>query len=174
MTAHRPAQVPDGIMDGHERDSRWARLLPLALLSALLGMGLAGALGGAPGTLRQARTEAASLGVRTPDLLRSGMVFETIIDVTPHRPVADLAIGIPERLWREMTVNTMIPAADREDYRAGLHRFSFGPADAGETLRFKIDGQINPPLFAGASGEIVAFDGERKLAGVPVTVRILP
>jgi len=114
------------------------------------------------------------MSVRTPETLRNGMAFETIVEVTPQRPIGDLVIAVSDGLWREMTINTMIPAAGDESHRSGFHRFSFGETKPGETLRFKIDGQINPPLFAGTSGEVVALDGERRLASVPVMIKVLP
>jgi len=167
-------QAPDGITEDHERNSRRANPWPLFLLAALLGAGLTGLLGGQAPSIRQASTPVVNLRVQTAERLRSGMVFETIIEVTPVRPVTDLVVAISDGLWREMTINTMIPAAGKESHKEGYHRFSFGPARPGETLRFKIDGQINPPLFAGTSGEIAAYDGEHRLTGVPVNVRVLP
>jgi hypothetical protein len=167
-------QAPDGIAEEHVRDHGRASPVPLLFLVALLGLGLAGFLGGQPDEVRQARSEAVSLSVQTPCVLRNGMVFETIVEVVPKRPVADLVIGVSAPLWREMTINTMIPAAEEESHKDGNHRFSFGSAEPGETFRFKIDGQINPPLFAGTHGEIAAYDGDHKLAGVPVAIRVLP
>ena len=49
--------------------------------------------------------------------------------------------------------------------------YGHGP---GETLDIKIDGQINPSLFAGTQGRIELRDGERVLAAVPVEMTVLP
>ena len=73
-----------------------------------------------------------------------------------------------------MTINTMIPAASEESFKGGAYRFSYGALRAGETLVVKIDGQINPPLFAGTEGEIALFDGERRLGGMPLKIKVLP
>lgn len=174
-SAAPPQAMPDGIaLENIVHRRQRANPLPLALLAALLGAGLAGLLGGASDNVRVAHDEAASISVRAPEILRSGMVFETLVEVRPTRSVDDLAVGVSDTLWRQMTINTVLPTAEKEDYRDGWHRFSFGPARAGEIVRFKIDGQINPPLFAGTSGEIVAFDGERKLAGLTLRMRVLP
>lgn len=167
-------QAPDGISEEHVRDHGRASPVPVLCLAALLGLGLTGFLGGQSHEVRLTQSDAASLSVRTPRVLRNGMVFETIVEVVPKRPVADLVIGVSAPLWREMTINTLIPAAEEESHKDGHHRFSFGSAEPGETFRFKIDGQINPPLFAGTSGEIAAYDGDHKLAGVPVSIRVLP
>src|SRR3546814_1697109 len=67
-----------------------------------------------------------------------------------------------------MTVNTMIPAPAEESFEDGYFRFSYGPLDAGERLHVRIDGQINPPLFAGTRGEIAVFDGDRRVGSMPL------
>lgn len=166
--------APDGITRHDEDRPRYANPLPLLLLVVLLGAGLAGLLGGQADSVRSAQGDAASISVRAPQILRSGMVFETIVEVKPIQPVPDLVVAVSDGLWREMTINTMIPAAQEESNKDGFHRFSFGKAEPGETFRFKIDGQINPPLFAGTNGEVALFDGEKKLASVPVRMKVLP
>ena len=168
------SQAPDGITQEHESNSQRANPWPLILLALLLGAGLTGLFGGQPAIVRHASNDMIALSVRTPETLRNGMAFETIIEVTPHRPIGDLVIAVSDGLWQEMTINTMIPAAKEESHMDGSHRFSFGEAEPGETFRFKIDGQINPPLFAGTNGEVVVLDSERRLAAVPVRIEVLP
>jgi hypothetical protein len=167
-------QAPDGITQEHESNSRRANPWPLILLAMLLAAGLIGLFGGQPAIVRHASNDRVAMSVRTPEMLRNGMAFETIVEVTPHQPIDDLVIAVSDGLWREMTINTMIPAAGEESHKSGFLRFSFGETGPGETFRFKIDGQINPPLFAGTTGEVVALDGERRLAAVPVRIKVLP
>lgn len=149
-------------------------LLPLLLLAALMIAGLVGLLGGKPDMVRRVNADAAALTVRAPSVIRNGMFFETIVEVQAHRPVDDLVIAISAPLWRQMTINTMIPAASEESYSQGAQRFSFGKLEAGDSFRFKIDGQINPSLFAGTRGEIAVLDGDRRIVGTPVTMKVLP
>lgn len=106
-------------------------LLPLLLLAALMIAGLLGLLGGKPDMVRRVNADAAALTVRAPSVIRNGMFFETIVEVQAHRPVDDLVIAISAPLWRQMTINTMIPAASEESYSQGAQRFSFGKLDAG-------------------------------------------
>lgn len=169
-----PQSAPDGISKDNERSSGGPSPLPILFLGAILAAGLGGLYGGQSDPVREVRADGTTLSVRAPATLRNGMFFETVIEVTPTRPVDDLVIAVSDGLWREMTINTMIPAAQEESHAHGNQRFSFGKAAPGDTLRFKIDGQVNPPLFAGTSGEITVFDGERKLVGLPVRMRVLP
>lgn len=166
--------TPDGIVPRPAAGNGRANPLPVMVLAAVMIAGLSGLLGGQPGVIQQVASDAAVLRVQTPETLRNGMAFETIVEVDPVTAIDDLVIGVSDGLWREMTINTMIPAPAEETFKDGYQRFSFGPFAAGEALRFKIDGQINPPLFAGRSGEIAVMDGERMLTGVPIRVRVLP
>ncbi|KTR83773.1 hypothetical protein NS277_07345 [Novosphingobium barchaimii] len=166
--------APDSINRQNERNSGGPSPLPILFLGAILTAGLAGLFGGQSDPVREVRDNGTILSVRAPTTLRNGMLFETVIEVTPTRPAGDLVIAVSDGLWREMTINTTMPAAQEESHAHGYQRFSFGKAAPGDVLRFKVDGQINPPLFAGSSGEIAVFDGERKLVGLPVRIRVLP
>jgi len=137
-----------------------------------MAAGLAGLFGGPSRTI-QAEGEA-DLKVKTPTVLRNGMIFETIVEVRLKQPVDNLVIGVAGSLWQDMTINTMIPAAGEESYMNGFRHFAFGEFDQGDTFRFKIDGQINPPLFDGNFGVIAAFDDKRKLTSIPVNIEVLP
>ena len=158
---------PDGLsernINGHSR----ASFLTLFILTALMIAGLIGLLGGHSAQTERAEGEVL-LKVTAPPVLRNGMFFETIVEVQAKQPLGNLVIGVSAPLWREMTINTMIPAAAEEGYMNGFHR--------GDVFRFKIDGQINPTptLLGGTSGMIAAFDDEKKLTAIPIEMKVLP
>ena len=167
---------PQGIYERHassasNRHASWWRL---GILVLILGVALSGILGGAPAPTVRAASDAASIAVTTPDRLRNGMFFETRIAATATRPIADAVVAIPAALWRDATINTMIPAPTEEAFVDGEFRFHFGPLDAGETVAFKIDGQMNPPRFSGAGGRIRLLDGDAERVAVPVTLKVIP
>lgn len=68
----------------------------------------------------------------------------------------------------------MIPAASEEELKNGEYRFAYGPLEAGDTLVIKIDGQVNPPLFAGNEGIMAVYDGERLLGRRAFSIKVLP
>ncbi len=169
-------QYPQGISARHasgdrNRQASWWRIGPLALvlLAALIGL-----LGGAPAPTRRTANAAAPLAVTTPDMLRNGMFFEARIAVVARRPIDDAVIAIPAAMWRDMTVNTLIPAPTEEQFVGGEFRFHFGPLGAGETLGLKIDGQMNPPRLASSGGRLRLLDGEVELAALPLGLRVIP
>ena len=174
-TIRSASGYPDGIAPV-DADGRGARLnwISLAVLGAVMLAALLGAFGG--GKARSVAVDAprAQLKVHTPRVMRNGMFFETRIHVTAKTPIADATIVVPASLWRDMTVNTMIPAPSEEKAERGAFRFRYGAMKPGDVLDVKIDGQINPPLFAGNSGSIALHDGQRPIAAIPIEIRVLP
>lgn len=173
----RPA-CPDGIADEHfeagGRLHRHSNPLSLLVLGTLLGAAVLGQLGGTPNPHEVAETPRARLALEMPATVRNGEFLETRIAVTAHRPVAHLVLAVEPTLWHQLTINTTIPAAAQESYAAGRFRFDYGRLGAGETLRIKIDGQVNPALFGGTAGEIAVLDGDVPLAGLRHRMRVLP
>ncbi|EQB14157.1 hypothetical protein RLDS_14635 [Sphingobium lactosutens DS20] len=167
-------EFPDGISPRNFVGSRAANPLPPLFLGAILLAGLAGLFGGKPDMTRRIDSADARLTVKAPTVIRNGMFFETLVEVRARRPVAQLVIAMSDPLWRQMTINTMIPAASEESYSDGAQRFTFARLDAGDTFRFKVDGQINPSLLIGNRGDITILDGERRLVSMPVTMKVLP
>ena len=169
-------QYPEGISERHVRGGSgrhviWWRvgLIALVLAAALLGL-----LGGAPAPTTRVASAAATLAITTPDRLRNGMLFETRVSALAKRPIGDAVIAIPAALWRDMTVNNMIPAPAEEEYVGGEFRFHFGPLEPGEELALKIDGQINPPRYSSSGGRLRLLDGEGELAAVPLRIKVIP
>ena len=180
QTMTQPANLscPDGLdqrsLEEGNRLRRHANPLSALILGGILVLAAFGVLGGEPDPTIEVNGSAASLSVTSPRVLRNGVFFESVVRVTPHRPVRELVIGIPPSLWRHMTINSMIPAASDEIFEDGLYRFSFGEIGAGRQLVLKIDGQINPSLWAGTKGTIVAFDNRVVLAQVPIEMTVIP
>lgn len=169
---------PDGIDDNHARGRGGLHKIPnvlsILVLGAIVAAALLGLFGGGKSPPVQVTTADATLTVTTPQTMRSGLFFETRITVAARRPIADVVIALPPALWRDQTINTTIPGADKEEGADGSFRFHYGALKSGETLEIKYDGQINPPLFAGTRGSIALLDGERPLADVPLNYRVWP
>jgi hypothetical protein len=176
--AERTLDYPDGVAPGHAEPRgglhRHASVVSLVVLLAVMLLGLSGLLGGARTDSRRAEFADATLTVTTPATLRNGMFFELRVEVTARRPIGKLIVALPPRLWRDMTINTVVPAAAEEQFEDGAFRFDYGPLSPGKSLVVKVDGQVNPPLTLGNAGEIALFDGDRRLGGMPVRVTVLP
>lgn len=168
--------LPLGVPDPDRSGSNAApmALFRFLLLAAILVVALLGFLGGAPSAIRTTTSPAADLVIDAPATLRNGNLFEMRLDVVAHSAIDDAVLAVPEGLWREVTVNSMIPAADKEESKDGEFRFHFGAMKAGERLQVKLDGQLNPPLFGSISGPIRLLDGDRALVTAPYNLKVIP
>jgi len=172
------ALPPDGLEERHIQPRRWryrhASPASLIVIALFLLVACLGFLGGRPHPVHIADDGRVRLTVATADTLRSGMFFETRVLIEPRRPIGDVVLAISPQLWRDMTINSAIPAAEKEEFSDGMIRMSFGPGEPGKPIAIKFDGQVNPPLVGSTAGEMVVFDGDRRLAAVPIAMRVLP
>lgn len=169
---------PDGVRKGQaDRRSalhRHANPFSVLVLGAVLLTAMLGILGGGRSPVVRSDGAQASLSVKMPHTLRSGLFFETDVTVEAKADVADAVIAIPPSLWQDETINSQVPAPESEEFKDGAFRFHYGPLRPGERLQVKIDGQINPPLTIGTRGHVALLDGEREIARVPLSIRVLP
>lgn len=168
---------PDGIKEPVHRARLWDRHaspISFLVLGGLVAAAAAGLFGGQPSPRVDADFGTAHLSVKTPAVIRNGEFFETAIEIRADAPIADATLAVEAGLWRDMTINTMIPAPSEEQFNDGEYRFAYGPLEVGDTLVIKIDGQINPPLFAGNEGAIGVYDGERLVGRRNFRIKVLP
>ena len=169
---------PDGIEDSSLETGgalhQYANPLSPIVLGTALILAIAGVFGGWPSPTQTSVSDAATLSVIMPRAIRNGEFFEARIQITPRVPVKKLVVGISPSIWRDITINSMIPAANSETSEDGLFRFTYGEAGAGTMFELKIDGQINPSLFAGTEGEIVVLDDRTALVRLPLLMRVMP
>ena len=146
----------------------------LILLGAILLAALLGVFGGTPYAQRTVESGDAALTVIAPEVLRDGMFFEMRFEVVAKRDIAEPVLAVESTLWRDVTINTFIPAPTGEEYKNGAFHFTFPALEAGDRMIAKVDGQINPSLVASTEGEIAIFDGESRLVGTPYALKVYP
>jgi hypothetical protein len=167
---------PDGIRKEHVTPRtgwrRHASPLSLAVFGAVIVLGLTGVLGHE----RDWRSEGNGVGllVHAPETIRNGEFFEMRITVEADAAIDELAIGIDQALWEDITINTLIPAATEETGEDGEFRFTFGPIEAGTTFDLKVDAQINPDIVGGNEGALTVYDGDRPITTVDLGIMVLP
>jgi hypothetical protein len=147
--------------------------MSILVLGAVVAFGLSGFAGSRSATKALAN-DAVELSVRTPEIVRNGEILETVIDVRPRRRIGKLVVAVEAGLWRELTVNSTVPAAADEAFEDGFFRFSFAALPAGQSFIFKIDQQINPALGGRNRGRIVVLDDKETLAELPLQLTVLP
>jgi hypothetical protein len=173
--AWRPP-YPDGIGERDIRPvARWRRhASPMGIL--VFGIVVVLALLGVLGHERTwtATAGGADLEVHGPEVIRNGEFFEIRVRVRADDPLTELAIGVDQALWEDITVNTMIPAATDETSEDGEVRFAFAELPAGTEFLLKIDLQVNPDIVGGNEGAITVYDGEEPIVSTDVSITVLP
>lgn len=171
-------RYPDGLADGHARAPQGFRkvapVFSLLVLCMLMALALSGVLAGGTTPVVRASFARADLAASIPERLRNGEFYEMRLTVTARQDIAKLRLAVTPTLWRDMTVNTMVPAAGEESFEDGAFTFDYGALRAGERFEIKIDGQINPPLTIGTRGTIALYDGDAQIGVLPVAIRVLP
>ncbi|NUZ05801.1 hypothetical protein [Piscinibacter koreensis] len=170
------AKRPDGIgREIEERSSQHhhASTLSLIVLGALVAWGASG-FAGSRNEDFAVDAAALALHVSTPTRARNGEIYETRVSVAARERIGKLVVGISPALWRDSTVNSLVPAPAEESHEDDLFRFTYGPVEAGQTFEAKFDLQINPTRIGSERGVVAVFDGNRKLADLPLQLRVLP
>lgn len=109
-----------------------------------------------------------------PQLIRTGEFFEMRFRIDTAEPLAEAVIAVDEGIWRDITVNTMIPAATEETHDDGAFRFTLGPLEADVSYLYKVDLQINPDFFGRNEGRIGLYDGDRLITELTYELGVLP
>ena len=176
MPKSQSQDFPEGIGARHTQPGKFRRLIwyRTAGIGLFLILGLAGLMGGGTTPETRVTSAAAEMTLHIPHPVRNGMVFEWRIGITAREPISDAVVAVPANLWHDTTINSMVPAASEEAFKAGEYLFHFGALRAGDTLLFKVDGQLNPPHFDRQSGNIRLLDGERELLTAPVDLKVIP
>ncbi len=178
MTQTGSAELPDGIESRHIAPVQGLRAhaSPLAfiVLGSMLAVASTGLLGGAPAPVTTINAPAALLELKIARPLRSGLFFETHVRITARKAIAKPVIGVDASLWRDLTINSQVPAPAEESFKRGQYRFEYGALKAGETIDVKIDGQTNPPLIGRLAGKITLLDGDSALAETHISIPVLP
>lgn len=167
---------PDGIRDEHAKPHTGLRkhaspatILVLGIFLAAAGFGAFGKSGTVQGS-----SEGAALLVESPSRIRNGQLAEMRIHVRAEEPIDTLVIRVGTDLWKDMTVNTLLPAANEESMKDGDFEFTFGALPAGEDWMMKVSLQINPNLYGLNRGTIRVLDRDEELAAADVRIQVLP
>jgi hypothetical protein len=169
--------APYGIDAYHcevERFARWRTPLAVLVFVVVLGSALLGWLGGGGASVKAYVSPAAKVMLEHEPILRSGNWFETVLTVTPARDVKDLVMAVDQPLWRGMSIDTIAPDAESAEGLGGTYSYHFGAVKAGEPLRIKFDGQIQPRALRVLEGDITIADDKTGLIAIPLSITVLP
>lgn len=163
---------------GRSQLSRWRTPLAVLAMGTVLLLAATGVLGGGPSHVERASAAGVQAEIQYDPIVRSGNWFETQVTVRSAADVKDLTIAVDAPLWRQLSIDTMVPDAESAEAVDGRFAYHFGEVKAGEAFRLKLDGQIQPGLMREQSGIIRVLEGAvepaRELVAVPMRLRVLP
>lgn len=150
------------------RHHPWVRRLLLLAMAVLVVVALLGTFGQTERVISSAAGRDATIELRAPEDLRSGLLWRARITVTAHTRIVDPQVILGAGYVAGMQLNTIAPNAVDENSRGDRLALTYPTLDAGEQLTIHLQLQVNPTT-SGRQDLTVALEGD----GVdPDTVRL--
>jgi hypothetical protein len=180
MRIHGPmAGKPDGIvlrrhrdMDGRDNHPLVRRGL-LALVGAILVLGLFNLFGERPSTSRAA-TPAAVLSVYAPSHVRGGLLYTARFHVTARSDLQKAILVLDSGWFEGMQVNSIVPQPVQEASRDGRVVFDLGHIAKGSSSIMWIQFQVNPTNLGHRSQNVELDNGPDVISTVHRSITVYP
>ena len=132
--------IPDTIVLKRDRDlakrskELWVRRTLLLALTAFLILALLNVFG-QRATTSSTTAPAATLAIRSPDTLRSGLVFQTRLRILATQEIKDAIVVLSPEWIEGITFNTIEPSPIGEASKNGSLSFDLGHIPQGRSTR---------------------------------------
>jgi len=169
----------DSIDVGRDRDLEgrgfepWVRRALLGVLLVLIVLALANTFGQSP-HISQAAGPKAVLGVRAPERVRGGLLYQAVFTITARRDIKQPQLILGPGWFDGLTVNTVEPEPSEESNRNGHVALSYDELAAGDTLRVWVEYQTNPTTVGRRIQRVELDDGDQPLVVHRRPLTILP
>jgi hypothetical protein len=116
----------------------------------------------------------ATLTLRAPAAVRSGLLFQARFDIQAHKELKD-AVLVLEPGWNEqMTMNTIEPGASSEVSKNGSLSLDLGDIPAGKRWTQYLQFQANPVNAGKQSQGVTLYDGNVPILHINRDVMVWP
>jgi len=173
------ADVPDELVLRRHRDlvgrtwHPWVRRGLVALLTAIVVLGLLNAFGQRPST-STATGPAASMKLESPARVRGGLLFESRFHITAHRDLKNATLVLGSGWLEGMTLNTVEPSPVGEASRDGRLALELGHIPAGESYLLFLQFQVNPTNVGHRTQTVELDDGGTRILSLKRTITVYP
>jgi hypothetical protein len=156
------AEVPDRLVLKKHRDLEgrrheiWYRRALLALLGAVLALGLANLFGQRPES-NTASAGAATLTVDSPTHIRGGLMYQARFDVHAKRELKKATLVLDPGWLKGLTMNTIEPSPLGQGSKNGSLVLQLGHIAAGDSYTLYIQYQVNPTTV-GSRDQVAELD----------------
>ena len=140
-------------------------VLPLAALIGLIGQHESSTTAIAP---------AATLRLTAPKTVRGGIFYQARVDVVAHEDLKFPSLVVDDGWVEGMQVNSVEPQAPNENALNGKVQFGYGELPAGHRLTVWFEFEVNPTNVGKHPYGIQLLNGNRPVARIQRTLRILP
>ena len=171
--------IPDTIVVRRHRDlvgrrhEIWVRRGLLALVGAVLALGLADVFGQSP-TTDKAEADAATLKIVAPASIRGGLMYQCRFDVHANRELKKATLVLDPGWAEGITINTIEPSPIGEASADGKLVLTLGHIPAGKSYILFIQLQVNPTNVGHRAQNVELHDGTTPLLRIKRTVTIFP
>ena len=171
--------IPDTIVLKRDRDlakrskELWVRRTLLLVLTAFVILAFLNVFG-QRATTSSTTAPAATLAIRSPDTLRSGLIFQTRLRILATQEIKDAIVVLSPEWIEGITFNTIEPSPIGEASKDGSLSFDLGHIPQGQEYSLYIQMQVNPTTFGSRTEETRLFDGHTLLLTSSRDVRIFP
>jgi hypothetical protein len=159
--------------DGAGRTGLWIRRATIAALAAFALLGLLDAFG-QRASESAAASPAATLRVTAPRALRSGLFFQSRVEVRALRAIEHPRLVLDEGWLEGMQFNSLEPAPVSEASRDGRVVLSYDRLAAGDRLVLWLQFQVNATNAGRRSYAIELDDADEPLVRVDRDITIFP
>jgi hypothetical protein len=172
-------EIPDTIVLKRDRDlakrskELWVRRALLLLLCAFLVAALANVFGQRAST-SETSVPVATLTIRSPTTLRSGLIFQARLRIIASQEIKDAVVVLSQDWLEGITLNTIEPSPLGEASKDGRLSLDLGHIREGHTYSLYLQMQVNPTTFGTRTQETQVFDGETLLLTSRRDVTIFP
>jgi hypothetical protein len=151
----------------------WLRRTFLVLLLCIPVLGLANVFGQHPST-SHASSVGATLTLRVPDHLRSGLVYEARFEIGAISEIKDAHLVLSPQWLEGMTFNQIEPSPSDQTSANGALQLGLGDIRAGHKFVLYMQFQVNPTTVAHRTREVELFDGTTRLISITRPLVVFP
>jgi hypothetical protein len=156
---------------------RWGPWIVRAIIAVLTAYVVLAALNtfGQQPQSSSAAGPAVQLHLSTPERLRSGLIFQTRVDVAATRRIARPTLVLGGGWFDGMTLNSYQPPASSQSSRGSAVTFTYPALAAGAHMTAWFEWSVNPTNLAWSRSEPIALDdGTAPLVSLAPNVTVFP
>jgi hypothetical protein len=174
-------RVPDFVVLERHRDWKdrgvetWVPRVGLTLFCLIPVLALLNVFGQQPSEKAAANPNgAATMTLRAPTSIRSGLLFEARFDIHAARDIRDAVLVLSPGWLESMTLNTVEPSPAEETSKNGSLALDLGEIPAGKTWRQYLQFQANPVNLGEQQADVTLYDGNVPLLRIHHSLKVWP